>query len=71
MLTCPDWENRSAALFHHIFELLFDHVARGRGWTWQRYVITPILSFAVILALILLAFVTSNGWLPALVAAAV
>ena len=70
MLTRSGWESRSAAMFHDIIELLFDHIAKRRGWTWQRYVITPILSSAVILALILLAFVTSNWWLPALLAAA-
>lgn len=64
------WENRSAALFHDVIELVVDHVAKRRGWTWQRYVITPILASAIVLVVILLAVVTSSWWLPALLAAA-
>ena len=57
-------------MFHDVIELVIDHVARRRGWTWQRYVITPILASAIILAMILLAVATLDWWVPALLAAA-
>ena len=57
-------------MFHDVIELVIDYVARRRGWTWQRYVITPILASAIILAMILLAVATLDWWVPALLAAA-
>ena len=53
-----------------LIEHLFDHAAKRRGWTWQRYVLTPLLTVATLAALLGLAFVTAGWWLPALLGAA-
>ena len=53
-------------MLHDLIELLIDEKARRHGWTWQRYVVTPLIASAISLGLACLAFVTAGWWLPLL-----
>ena len=55
-------------MLYDLVELVLDHFAKRRGWTWQRYVIVPFITAATLAILLYLAVISSRWWLPALFA---